>query len=93
MTDKEYVYHQDFLNETESNIRNINYHIRQAEQYKRLYELTKNVRGYGWLNWIARRRNAYHCKRGFKLSHRNLTECLSRIEYLTNYLINKEDLA
>ena len=50
MTIKDHTYYQDFLSETDLNIRIIDYHIRQTERYKRLYELTKNVRGYGWLN-------------------------------------------
>lgn len=93
MTIKDHTYYQNFLSETELNIRQIDYHIRQAERYKRLYELTKNVRGYGWLNWIARRLNTHHFKRGSELAHKNLADCLSEIECLTKFLNNKEDLA
>ena len=93
MTIKDHAYYQDFLSETDLNIRIIDYHIRQAEQYKRLYELTKNVRGYGWLNWIACRRNAHHFKRGSELAYKNLTTCLTEIDCLTKFLNDGKDLA
>lgn len=93
MVIKDRVYYQNFLSETESNIRRIDYHIRQAERYKRLYELTKNVRWYGWLNKFARRRNAYHFTRGSELARRNLTECAREIDILTNFLNNGKDSA
>ena len=93
MTIKDHTYYQDFLSETDLNVRIIDYHIRQAERYKRLYELTKNVRGYGWLNWISRRRNAHHFKRGSELAYKNLTTCLTEIDYLTKFLNDEKDLA
>ena len=93
MTIKDRTYYQNFLTETNRNLSTVDYHIRQAERYKKLYELTKNKRGYRWLNRLARRMNGIHFVRGSKLARKNLTECLTEIECLSKFLNEKGDLA
>lgn len=93
MTIKNHTYYQNFKNETDKNIRNVDYCIRQAERCKRLYYLTKDVRGYRWLNRLARRLNIHYVTRGFKLAGENLESCMLEIEYLSKFLEGMEGLA
>lgn len=58
-----------FNEETKRSMRKVDYHISQAENFKRLYELTKNHKGiYKLLNIFAERRNRYHCQKGTDLA-------------------------
>lgn len=64
-----------FNEESERIERKLGYHTRQGLNYKRLYESTKNRKGfYKVLNKIALDRNRYHCEKGSVLAISRLKE-------------------
>ena len=72
--------------------RALDYHIRQAEKYKRIYQLTKVRSGvYALLNKFAKRMNQVHCDKGTKLAKLDMTWCLYEMMYLQNYIQKGEE--
>lgn len=70
----------------------MNYHIKQAETYKRIYRLTKNRRGvYRLLNKWARKMNQIHCEKGTRLGQQYMNWCLVELAWLTNYIAQQEE--
>lgn len=59
---------------------------KQANSWKDIYRITKNKRGYGWLNKFAKHMNNWHVKKGTKIGIKALDECFTEMTYLTNYL-------
>ena len=67
-------------------LRRIDYHADQAENFKKLYELTQNRKGvYRLLKIFARKRNQYHCQTGINLAN-------SQIESISKVLKELEEL-
>lgn len=63
----------------------IQYHIVQAENYKRIYDATKRRRGiYVIFNKFARRRNGYHVDVGYTLCLNDLELLTTEMKYLEN---------
>lgn len=68
----------------------VDYHARQAERYKRIYQGTKGRSGlYGLLNKWAKRQNEYHYNKGVEMATVNMKWCLCEMIYLQNYIQNK----
>lgn len=60
-------YYTQFNEEMKRDHRVLDYHIRQAENYKRIYQLTRGRSGvYVLLNKWAKKMNQIHCDKGFK---------------------------
>ena len=65
---------------------------RQAENYKRIYQLTKGRSGvYALLNKFAKRMNQVHCDKGAKLAKLDMAWCLYEMMYLQNYIQKSEE--
>lgn len=64
----------------------VDYHVEQANSWKAIYRITKNKRGYGWLNKFAKYMNGRHVKKGIKIANKCSDECFAEMTYLTNYL-------
>lgn len=85
-------YYAQFNKEMNRYHRALDYHIRQAEHYKRIYQLTKGRSGvYGLLNKWAKRMNQVHCDKGFKMSKLHMAWCLYEIMHLQNYIQRSEE--
>ena len=83
-------YYDQFNEEMERDHRALDYHIRQAENYKRIYQLTKGRSGvYALLNKWAKRMNQVHCDKGFKMAKLDMTWCLYEMSWLHNYIQKK----
>lgn len=79
-----------FNEETKRSMRRVDYHISQAENFKRLYELTKDHKGvYKLLNIIAKRRNEYHCRKGTNLA---ISRLKIQNDVLKELKVTKEDM-
>ena len=69
----------------------VDYHVEQAKHYKQIYILTKGRRGvYALINKIAKKRNRHHTDVAHELCVNDMSQLMTEIVYLTNY-INKEE--
>ena len=85
-------YHTQFNEEMKRDHRVLDYHIRQAENYKRIYQLTRGRSGvYVLLNKWAKKMNQIHCDKGFKMAKLDMTWCLYEMMYLQNYIQKGEE--
>lgn len=83
-------YYAQFDEEMNSVHRALDYHIQQAENYKRIYQLTKGRSGvYALLNKFAKRMNQVHCNKGTKLAKSNMAWYLYEMAWLQNYIQKK----
>lgn len=81
---------RDFNKETEEIMRKVGYHTSQAENCKKIYELTKNRKGiYRFLNIFAKKRNRYHCKKGMELG---ISRMKSMNKVFKESNVTKEDM-
>ena len=70
-------YYTQFNEEMKRDYRALDYRIRQAENYKRIYQLTRGRSGvYVLLNKFAKRMNQVHCNKGTKLAKLDMAWCL-----------------
>lgn len=82
-------YYTQFDEEMMKVHRAVNYHTRQAERYKRIYQITKGRSGlYALLNKWAKRQNQFHCNKGVVIATSNMKWCLCEFLYLQNYIQN-----
>lgn len=83
----------DQLNELmEADQRAVDYHIKQALNYKKIYMLTTNRCGaYKLLNRWAAKMNQFHCQQGRKLAEEDMKRLLVEIVWLCNYLNNQQE--
>ena len=85
-------YYTQFNEEMKRDYRALDYHIRQAENYKRIYQLTRGRSGvYALLNKWAKRMNQVHCDKGFKMAKLDMAWCLYEMMYLQNYIQKGEE--
>ena len=85
-------YYTQFDEEMNRDHRALDYHIRQAENYKRIYQLTRGRSGvYVLLNKWAKKMNQIHCDKGFKIAKLNMAWCLYEMMYLQNYIQKGEE--
>lgn len=83
-------YYNQLNAEVEKDTRTLYYHIRQAERYKHIHELTKGRSGlYALIHKWAERRNQFHCNAGLKLGKENMVWLLYEMVYLQNYIQRK----
>lgn len=70
----------------------LDYHIKQAQNFKRIYELTANKSGFvnKLLNKWAVKENGKHISKGMVLALNNLEVCNKTIVELSDYINNKE---
>ena len=81
---------RDFNKETESIMRAVRYHANQAENFKKIYELTRNRKGiYRLLNILAKKRNRYHCNKGTELG---ISRMKSMNKVFREFNVTKEDV-
>ncbi len=72
--------------------RALDYHTQMAENYKRIYQLTRGRSGaYGLLNKLAKRMNKVHCDKGFKMAKENMAWCLYEMAWLQSYIQKSEE--
>lgn len=70
----------------------VDYRIRQADRYKRIYELTKGRRGiYALLNRFAHKRNRIHIRKAEEINRRDMKWLLHEITYLAEHITNMEE--
>ena len=75
-------YYTQFNEEMKRDHRVLDYHIRQAENYKRIYQLTRGHSGvYVLLNKWAKKMNQIHCDKGFKIAKLNMAALPDVSEY------------
>lgn len=80
-------YHDGVIAGISRNSRKVDYFIRQAEQCKRLYMLTKNRNGiYKLIHRWAKKNNQRFCREGTALALNSMKVCVEEINYLDNYL-------
>ena len=85
-------YYTQFDKEMRRDRKALDYHIRQAENYKRIYQLTRGRSGvYVLLNKWAKKMNQIHCDKGFKMAKLNMAWCLYEMMYLQNYIQKGEE--
>lgn len=85
-------YYNQLNAEVKNDLRTLNYHIRQAERYKHIHELTKGRSGlYALIHKWAERNNHFHCNAGLKLGKSNLVWLLYEMTYLQDYIQQKEE--
>lgn len=82
-------YYSQFDEEMKRAKRTMNYHVQQAERYKRIYQNTRGRSGLlGLLNRWAKKQNQYHCDEGSKIAKSSMAWCLCEMMYLQNYIQN-----
>lgn len=85
-------YYAQFKEEMNRTHKALDYHIQMAEQYKRIYQLTKGRSGgYGLLNKWAKKMNQVHCDKGFKMAKLDMAWCLYEMMYLQKYIQKGEE--
>lgn len=81
---------RDFNEKTERIMRKVDYHTKQAVNFKRIYELTKNHKGiYRLLNIFAKKQNQYHCQQGTELA---ISQMKSMNKVFKEFNVTKEDI-
>ncbi len=85
-------YYNQFHEAMSRDHRALNYHIQMANNYKRMYQLTKGCSGvYGLLNKWAKRMNQVHYDKGLKMARLDMAWCLYEMMYLQNYIQKGEE--
>ena len=85
-------YYKTLSEKVTCEIEDVDYHIKQAQNFKRIYELTVNKSGFvnKLLNKWAIRENNKHASKGMALAFDNLVACNKIIVELSDYLNSKE---
>lgn len=85
-------YYKNLTKKITREMEEIDYHIKQAQNFKRIYELTKNKSGFmnKLLNKWAIKENGKHVSKGSALALNNLVVCNKVIIELSDYQNNKE---
>lgn len=86
MTIKTKEHYERINDEVTKAIGEVNYHIRMAAAWRKLYYATKDKKGLGWLNRIACRQNGKHYSMGMELSFKNLETCFTVMDELNEFL-------
>lgn len=80
-------YYKQFNDILKHDLREIDYHTRQAVHYKKIYEMTKSRHGfYSLLNKFAYRRNQYHHGKALQLGLKDFCWCFEEITDLNKFL-------
>lgn len=86
MVIKDKDYYESFNRRIEYLYKTVDYHTHQANNWKDIYYVTKDRRGYGWLNKFARYMNRRHVEKGTKIGIKALNDCCDEMTDLENYI-------
>lgn len=79
MVIKDKAYYESFNHRMEYLHKTVDYYVQQANSWKVIYRITKDKRGYGWLNKLAKYMNNRHVKKGIKIGIKALNDCCYEI--------------
>lgn len=83
---KDKFYYENFKQDIVLAQKDVDYYIRQANRMKTIYLVTKDVRGYGWLNKFAKGMNNRYVRKGTKIAMEALNKCNEEIIFLEKYI-------
>jgi len=87
---KDKAYYERFNRDIELANLDVNYHIKQANNWTKMYRVTKDRRGYGWLNKFAKYMNKMHVRKGTNIAIEAMNSCEEEMVCLCKYISNKD---